>query len=53
MLKLLKKIFSFETEQQRVDKYLSHSVDIHDLEARMRALQEADRRNHSMINYYK
>ncbi|MBC7473932.1 MAG: DUF3563 family protein [Candidatus Sericytochromatia bacterium] len=51
MLELLKKIFTIETEQQRVEKYLSKSVDISDLEARMKSIKEAENTNQSHISH--
>ena len=53
MLKLLKKLFTSKTEQQRIEKYLAQSVDIYDLEARMRSLQEAERTKQSFMGYRK
>ena len=50
---MLKKIFTPETEQQRIEKYLAQSVDIYDLEARMKSLHEAERRNQSMMSYHR
>ena len=51
MLKLLKKIFSVDTEQARVEEYLSKAVDIYDLEHRMKRLQEKERRERAIFEY--
>ena len=51
MLKKLKEFFTVDTEQKRIERYLSKSVDIYDLEARMKSIQEKEKRDRAMFEY--